>query len=70
MTLVKIDKADKEVVEKTLAGCLVSCRFYTIENNELMLQCEIDSDSPSVLWSLGKMTGMQIIHDAWVKTGE
>lgn len=64
-TIVKIEKQYRDLIEKTLMDSRYAFRFYTMEQNGQLLQCEIDSDSPSVLWHLGKMCGHAITHQFW-----
>lgn len=64
-TLIKIPKAERDIIERKLMDCRYSPVFYTIENNDGLLLCEIDSDDPAILWHLGKMCGQAIIHKSW-----
>lgn len=64
-TLVKIPKDEKDAVARTLADCNVTHAFYTIEANENLLVCEINEDSPSIMWTLGKMVGIRSTNDGW-----
>jgi hypothetical protein len=63
MTLIKIDKADRDTLAKFCAECMIPCRFYTVESNDNLLQAEVDSDSPRILYGLGKMVGMAKIAE-------
>jgi hypothetical protein len=60
MTIVKVIKSDKEIITKTLLEAGIGVTFYTMENNDNILQAEIDCDDPGQLWHLGKMTGHSI----------
>lgn len=56
MTLIKIDIKEKDALAYSCAACSIKVNFFTMENNELMLQAEIEEDHPGILFRLGTMT--------------
>ena len=64
-TLVKIDVKDKDTVAMIAADFNVPCRFYTIENNDGLIQVEFDLSSPACLFHLGKAIGHKLTNDDW-----
>jgi hypothetical protein len=58
-TIVKITKADRDKLARCCAECSIPCYFYSIENNDNMLQAEIESTSPVILFNIGKMLGLK-----------
>lgn len=56
-SIVKVRASDKKVIEETLLPFNVVPRFYTIENNEDLLQMELDGDSPVAVWYLAWACG-------------
>lgn len=67
MTLIKIDKNDRDLLARFCTECLLPYRFYTVEANDNLLLCEVETDSKDILFSLGKMVGMAKIHAEWTK---
>lgn len=57
MTLVKIDKKQKNTIARALVEMNVEANFYTIENNDLMLQLEIQIPNMEVMWHIAKHIG-------------
>lgn len=66
-TIIKIDKSEKDTIAKLLVEHCLTHSFYTIENNDLMLQCAIETDSPVVMYHLGRTIGSTIMHDIWTR---
>lgn len=64
-TLVTIEKRHRDIIEKQLIECQYVPKFYTVEHNDQLLVCEIESDSPGILWSLGKICGHAITQGIW-----
>ena len=65
MTLLKLDKSDKDFLARFCAECTIPVDFYTMEMNEDMILCKVHTDNQSILFSLGKMVGMAKIHEEW-----
>lgn len=65
MTIIKIEKTDKDMFAQILADCGVKGTFYTIETNDLMLQCEIETVSDVTIFSIGKIYGMIKTDASW-----
>lgn len=65
--LLRIDKRERDSFEKHSAiyGC--DTRFFTIENNPLMIQVEISDGGkePSLfqMYAIGRSTGMERLED-------
>jgi hypothetical protein len=58
--LLKIAKSKRDIVAAAAAECSVPVRFFTIENNEDLLQVEFTTSLPNELWYLGLSVGMKI----------
>jgi hypothetical protein len=65
MTIVKIDKENKDRLARLAADCHIGVTFYTIENNDLLILAEIDTSNGQILFGLGKMLGHDITNDSW-----
>lgn len=68
MIIVKISSTEKDVIEKSMLEVGYQVKFYTMENNPNLVQCEIPCDDPNLMWHLGKMCGHAIavdIHDKY-----
>lgn len=66
--IIKIDKFDKDVLEKTCATLLFEVKFFTIEISPTMIQAEITDGgreiSPTSAYRIGQMVGMEKLHKA------
>jgi hypothetical protein len=67
MTLVKIEKSDKDRLAKLAAECGLVVNFYTIESNPLLLQAAIHTHNGEILFGLGKMFGYEIMQEIFTK---
>lgn len=54
MTIIQIPASEKETMERICAELDTKITFYTQEHNSEMLTVELDTDSPSVMYALGK----------------
>lgn len=74
--IVKIDATEKDAVQKSCAELGFMVSFYTIENNDLMVQAEILWEGalelkPEVAFALGKVVVYELekrISDQKLKT--
>lgn len=66
-TIVKIDAADKDITAQMIAERNIECKFYTIEQVPGMLQCEIFTTDPGIMWHLGKIVGMKVTEEIFIK---
>lgn len=65
--IVKIDKSERDIFEKTCATFVWDVRFYTDEVNPGMLKAEITDMggelSLTSAYRLGRMIGMERLHN-------
>lgn len=52
--IIKIDAVEKDLVSETLLKLGLKFRFFTIENNPLLLQCEVDDISAACAFHIGR----------------
>ena len=69
--ILTIDKKERDSFEKACKTYGAEARFYTMENNELLIKVEIleDGGPPSVrtAFFIGRDTGMQKLSNAILK---
>lgn len=70
--IVTIDKRDVEHIEKVCATHDYTCRFFTAENNPLILQAEIQWSSgvelePSYAYHFGRMVETYVFGEMMKK---
>jgi hypothetical protein len=56
-TIFKILRNEKDLVERALAEVGVPVTFFTMENSEGLLQCEIECTDPGLMFLFGKICG-------------
>lgn len=54
MTLLKIDKRERDTFHRICIEHNIPVNFYTMEENESMLLAQVDTDSQSVCFHLGR----------------
>jgi len=67
MTLLKIDKRDRDCFHKVCIDHNLPVNFYTMEENDNMLLAEVDTDSASVCFHLGRSVELQLQIDSFKK---
>jgi hypothetical protein len=61
MTTIKIDQKDRDAVAKVCALQMVPIECYFMENSKGdMLRCVIYSDSPAIMFYLGRSVQIQV----------
>jgi hypothetical protein len=65
MTIVKIEKDQKDIVAKIAAEFNIGCQFFTMENNDRLLQAQFDTDNQVSLFHLGKGIGHAVTCQDW-----
>jgi hypothetical protein len=69
--ILKIDKKDMGAIEQAAAEHNCYAQFYTIENNDLMVQCEITDQGKEITlliaYAIGRISGMQKMSNALIK---
>lgn len=61
-------RREKDIIQKELITCGYKHDFYTVENNESLLQLKIECSNPEEMFMLGKLVGQSIEIEAWRKT--
>lgn len=58
--IIKIDIREKDIIHELCTTLDLKYRFLTMENNSLMVQCEIYNISPETSFHFGRMTQLRI----------
>lgn len=62
-TLIKILTREKDTVAKAMAEVGMPVKFFTMENNTGLVQCEIECDEPGLMFLFGKICGHAVAMD-------
>jgi hypothetical protein len=55
MTIIKIDRKEKDAVAEAMAEARIPVSFFTMENNRNLIQAEIATDDPVTMYHVGRL---------------
>lgn len=58
--IIKVPKSEQEIVRELCITMDYKCRFFTMENNNLMVQCEVIGISAECSYHFGRMIQLKI----------